>query len=264
MRHVVYFLGLSLGAAVLGCSSSTTDTTTIVRPQLIAVSPDDFKVKLSAADAKLMHSYVATLFDVTPAADGSVPNPGFQLASSPPTSSSLPVTFSFVITNHTYLAQVDAYEDAPVGGLDAGAADAGTADTGAADTGAADTGAGGAGAGEAGVAGAGAGEAGAGDAGAAGGPDAGVVPQIAPAAPGGRLQFDEKNGAYVAPRWVFTCGGYPPTPDGGSVGGAAAVGEDFPAGAAGDDGSFPPGIIAYDGYTQTTNDCRIGLPPVTN
>ncbi len=50
-----------------------------------------------------------------------MPDPGFQLASSPATSSLLPVAFSFVVTTHRYLAQVDAYEDAPVGGLDAGA-----------------------------------------------------------------------------------------------------------------------------------------------
>ncbi|HEY1532922.1 MAG TPA: hypothetical protein VGF76_02855 [Polyangiaceae bacterium] len=211
MRHVLYFLGLSLGAAALGCSSSTTATTTIARPELVAVTPDDFVNELSAADAKRVQSYVATLFDVTPAADGGVPSLGFQLASSPPTSPSLPVTFSFVITNHAYLAQVDAYEEAP-----------------------------------------------------AGGPDAGAATHIAPASSGGRLQFDEKNGARVTPRWVFTCGGYPPTPDAGSFGGAAAMGEDFPAGAAGDDGAFPPGIVAYDGFTQTLHDCRPGLPPVTN
>ncbi len=51
---------------MLGCSSSTTDTTTIVRPQLIAVSPDDFLDALSAADRGQVQSYVATLFDVTP------------------------------------------------------------------------------------------------------------------------------------------------------------------------------------------------------
>jgi hypothetical protein len=219
MRHVLYFFGLSLGAAALGCSSSTAATTAIPRPQLVAISPDDFVNELSAADAKLMHSYVATLFDVTPAADGSVPNPGFQLASSPPTLPSLPVTFSFVITNHAYLAQVDAYEAAPPEGPDGGAA---------------------------------------------GSPDSGGTTHIAPASEGGRLQFDETNGAYMAPRWVFTCGGYPPTPDAGSFGGAAAMGEDFPAGAAGDDGAFPPGLIAYDGITQTIHDCRLGLRPVTN
>ncbi len=211
MRHVLYFLGLSLGAVALGCSSSTTDTTTITRPQLVAVSPDDFLNVMRVADASRVQSYVATLFDVTPGANGISPNPGFQLASSPATSPLLPVTFSFVITSHFYLAEVDAYTQA----LQADPADSNTR-------------------------------------------------YIVPSSAGGRLQFDNK-GARVTPGWVFTCGGYPTSPgDGGSFGGAAAVGEDFPAGAAGDDGSFPPGIIAYDGYTQTTNDCRIGLPPVTN
>src|SRR5882724_2417147 len=116
MRHVLYFLGLSLGVVALGCSSSAVNTTVIVRPELVAVSPDDFLNELSTTDAEAVHSYVATLFDVTPAADGGVPNPGFQLASSPPSSPSLPVTFSFVITAHRYLAQVDAYMDAPAGG----------------------------------------------------------------------------------------------------------------------------------------------------
>jgi hypothetical protein len=274
MRHAIYFLGLSLGAAALGCSSSTATTTTIARPELVAISPDDFVNELSAADKGMVHSYVATLFDVTPAADGGVPNPGFQLASSPPTALSLPVTFSFVVTNHTYLAQVDVYEGAPPGGPDAGAAGdadagaAGGADAGAAGTsegGAAGTPEGGA-AGNGGAAGApegGAASDGAGSPDDAGSPDAGVVTHIAPSAPGGRIQFDE-HGIRVTPRWVFTCGGYPPTPDGGSVGGAAAVGQDFPAGAPGDDGSFPPGIIAYDGLTQTLHDCRLGLRPVTN
>ena len=193
----------------LGCSSNTAATTVIVRPQLVAVEPDDFLSALPRGDVDLVQSYVATLFDVTPAADGGSPSP-FQLASSPPTPPLLPVSFSFVITSHAYLAQVDAYDRAPQTGADDPAAR-----------------------------------------------------QIAPSTPGGRLQFN-KDGARVAPRWVFTCGGYPPSSDGGSSGGAAAVGEEFPGGAAGDDGTFPPGIVAFDGVTQTAHDCRVGLPPVTN
>jgi hypothetical protein len=221
MRHVVYFLGLSLGAAALGCSSSTTATTTIVRPKLVEVSPDDFLKDLSAPDASQVQSYVATLFDVTPAADGSVPTPEFQLASSPPTAPSLPVTFSYVLTSHRYLAQVDAYGPPPPPSRPV-------------------------------------------DRAPQTGPDDPVATHIAPSASGGRLQFD-KGGVRVAPRWVFTCGGYPTSPgDGGSFGGAPAVGEDFPAGAAGDDGTFPPGIVTFDGITQTAHDCRLGLPPVTN
>ena len=203
---------------MLGCSSSTTDTTVIVRPELVSVEPDDFLNTMRVADADLVQSYVATLFDVTPGADGSSPSPGFQLASSPPTPPLLPVTFAYVITSHRYLAQVDVYDRSPQTG-----------------------------------------------------PDDPVASHIAPSSDGGRLQFD-KAGARVTPRWVFTCGGYPASPgDGGSYGGAGSVGEEVPAdaGAAGnaasaDEGNLPPGILTYDGITQTAHNCVPGLPPATN
>jgi hypothetical protein len=210
MRHVVYFLGLSLGALALGCSSSTTDTTVIVRPELVAVSPDDFLGALPAADAAQVQSYVATLFDMSLGSDGGVMN--FQLASSPATSSLLPVTFAFVVTSHRYLAEVDAYTQAS------------QAD-----------------------------------------PNNPQAPYIAPSAPGGRLQFDQ-NGKRVAAAWHVTCGGYAATPgDGGSYGGAGSVDEVVPAdaGAAGAT-DFPPGVLTYDGITQTTHHCVVGLPPGTN
>jgi hypothetical protein len=201
MRLVPYFLGLGLSVVALGCSSSTTATTTIARPELVSVSPDDFVGSVGCGSAPdQVQSYVATLFDVTPGADGSLPDPGVQLASSAPTSCLQPVTFSYVVTAHRYLAQVDAFNVAPG--------------------------------------------------------------EITPLAPGGRLQFD-KNQQRVAPLWTYTCGGYPATPgDGGSFGGAGSLGESA-AGAAGAD-EFPPGILTYDGITQTTHDCRAGLPPVTN
>src|SRR5882724_3491393 len=110
MRLVPYFLGLSLSVVALGCSSSTTATTTIARPELVSVSPDDFVGSPGCgSDPAHVQSYVATLFDVTPGADGSTPEPGAQLASSAPTSCLLPVTFSNVVTGHRYLAQVDAF-----------------------------------------------------------------------------------------------------------------------------------------------------------
>jgi hypothetical protein len=215
MRHVLYLVGLSLGIVTLGCSSSAADTTVIVRPELVAVSPDDFLRGLACGSgADDVQSYVATLFDISPEADGSVPSPGFQLASSPPTSCLLPVTFSFVLTTHRYLAEIDAYDRAPQTSADAS-----------------------------------------------------VTAGIAPSAPGGRLQFDEK-GALVKPRWTFTCGGYPATPgDGGSYGGAGSLGEVVPGdgGAAGEGTvDFPPGILTYDGLTQTTHNCQVGLPPASN
>jgi len=53
------------------------------------------------------------LFDVTPAADGAVPEPGIPLASSPPTTCLQPVAFAFVVAGRRYLAEVDAYREDP-------------------------------------------------------------------------------------------------------------------------------------------------------
>jgi len=120
-------LGLVL-AAPFACSSSTTTTTAVVRPELVAVDPKDFLGRVpcqapgaAATDAgaevppdpDAAHSYVATLFDVTPAADGAVPELGVPLASSPPTTCLQPVTFAFVVAGRRYLAEVDAYREAP-------------------------------------------------------------------------------------------------------------------------------------------------------
>jgi hypothetical protein len=237
MRNVPYFLGFSLGIVALGCSSSATDTTTIARPELVAVSPDDFLGELRCGDGQVL-SYVATLFDVTPGSDGGVPEPGFQLASSPPTSCLLPVTFSDVITDHRYLAQVDAYTYPAQADLaDAGSAGAGSAGAGSADAGSAD--------------------AGSADAGSA---DAGS-PYLVPSAPGARLQLDQA-GARVAPSSTITCGDYPPTfVDGGSYGsyggaGALSYGKAGAAGAA----EGLQSLQAYDGITQTAHDCQAGTP----
>jgi len=262
MRHVPYFLGLSLGVLALGCSSSATTTTVIVRPELVAVSPDDFLGALQPTEASQVHSYVATLFDVSPDTEGSVRDPGFQLASSPATSYLLPVTFSFVITGHRYLAQVDVYDLALQSSADAGNS-AGGADAGNS-AGGADAGnsAGGADAGNS------AGGADAGD--SAGGADAGdsagapTKLYIVPSTAGGRLQFDT-SGNLATPLAHLICGGYPATPgDGGSFGGAGSLGaeEVIEAGTAGPDSStptkiiaLPPGVLTYDGITQTAHNC---------
>jgi hypothetical protein len=122
-------LGLA-SLASLACSSTPTTTTAVARPQLVAVDPDDFlgdipciptPVKVDAGDAAVIdpddpdaaRSYVATLFDVTPDIDGGVPDPGTPLASSPPTTCTQPVTFSFVVAGRRYLAEVDAYDQKP-------------------------------------------------------------------------------------------------------------------------------------------------------
>ncbi len=116
MRAAFQFLGFSLGLAALACGSSSTSTTTITRPRLVAVSPEDFLGDLGCGeDPGQVQSYVATLFDVTPLASGAAPDPGYQLPSSPPTSCSLPATFSFVVAGHRYLAQVDGYDQPPLG-----------------------------------------------------------------------------------------------------------------------------------------------------
>ncbi|MEI9940452.1 MAG: hypothetical protein WDO69_24830 [Pseudomonadota bacterium] len=132
MRFAPYLFCLGLAAlAPFACSSTTTTATAVVRPQLVAVDPADFLGAVpcvappdddsvdadtdvdcgAKSDPSAAQSYVATLFDVTPAADGGVPDPGTPLASSPPTSCRIPVTFAFVVAGHRYLAEVDAYRE---------------------------------------------------------------------------------------------------------------------------------------------------------
>lgn len=124
MRFAPFFICLGLASlAPFACSSSTTATTTIERPELVAVDPADFLGTVRcvgkseddevARDPNAARSYVATLFDVTPGPDGGIPNPGTPLASSPPTSCQVPITFTYVAPGHRYIAQVDAYREAP-------------------------------------------------------------------------------------------------------------------------------------------------------
>jgi len=103
---------LLLGLAGLACTSTAT-TTTITRPELVQVLPEDFLGTQHCGQGPgLVGSYVATLFDVTTDSSGKpLPETGFPLPSSPPTSCELPVTFSYVLANHSYRAEIDAYED---------------------------------------------------------------------------------------------------------------------------------------------------------
>jgi len=115
MRFVPYLLALSLGPVLAACSSSTATTDVIPRPELVAVDPNDFLGTLKCGtESGNVQSYVATLFDVTPPADGgaapTIDNGGVALASSPATACTLPVTFSYVAAGRRYLAAVDAYD----------------------------------------------------------------------------------------------------------------------------------------------------------
>ena len=111
--------------ALFACGSTPSTATAVARPQLVAVDPDDILGSVRCAppledvsadavvDLTAARSYVATLFDVTPTSDGGTPDPGIPLASSPPTTCLMPVTFSFVVTGHRYVAEVDAYHQRP-------------------------------------------------------------------------------------------------------------------------------------------------------
>ncbi|MEO8900476.1 MAG: hypothetical protein ABI488_02535 [Polyangiaceae bacterium] len=242
MRHVPYFFRLSsglllAGLAGLGCSSSSTDVNTILRPELVAVAPEDFLGTLAlgcGTGPGQVQSYVATLFDVTPADDGG-PIPVFQLASSPPTSCQSAVTFGFVVTSHRYIAQIDAYDHPTPDQADAAEPGAG----------------------------------GASSSGSAANEGAAPSTPITPTALGSRLMQDPNN-VRVTPRWNFTCGGYAAARvDGGAntYGGAPSVNEGDDQDVAGEAGqaaraaSDNPlvGVLTYDNLTQTVHDCRVGL-----
>jgi hypothetical protein len=119
MRFLAHALALSFGSLLLACSSTTT-TTTIVRPELVQVAPEDFLGALQCGSAKgMVGSYVATLFDVTTDGNGNpLPETNFPLPSSPPTSCDFPVTFSFVLADHAYRAEIDAYDRLAATGSD--------------------------------------------------------------------------------------------------------------------------------------------------
>lgn len=228
MRLVLLSFELSLGCLLLACSSTPASTTTITRPELVAVDPADFlgTVQCGAPpdlvdggdggeggdggggdeqlDPNKVYSYVATLFDVTAASDGgTTPENGFPLPSSPPTSCLFPVTFSFVTAGHRYRAEIDGYNR--------------LAQSSAED----------------------------------------MNPEhIKAVSRGGRLQED--GAGHVAPRWKAAYSGYPPTLDLDAGADAGDAGTD--AGNVGD--AAPPGVISYDTLTSTVHNCPGGLQPV--
>lgn len=225
MRFAPYLFCLGLAVlAPLACSSSPSTTTTVVRPQLVAVDPDDFMGNIPCegprdpdTDANIprnpnaVHSYVATLFDVTPEeADGGARDPGVPLASSLPTTCKQQVTFAYVVANHRYLAEVDAYHEEPE--------------------------------------------------------------ELSAISLGSRLV--NVNGARAIPGWaVAVCGGYPPSPAGGTgSGGGGGTGGGTGGGGTGGGGTGgisesatserPPGVISYADVTQTPHNCRPVLEPL--
>lgn len=127
MRFAPYFLALCAGLGLLACSSSSATTAAIVRPQLLSVLPEDFLGSLrcspdfetggdggapSESDASgelVVKSYVAKLTDVTTTEDGGIVN--FVLPSSPATPCTQPVTFSYLVTTHFYIAHIEAYTE---------------------------------------------------------------------------------------------------------------------------------------------------------
>lgn len=226
MRFASYSLALSAGLGLLGCSSSSAPTTSIVRPQLLAVLPEDFlgpvrcspdfgsmgdagsgddggssanEPQPSVAGEPTARSYVATLSDVTPKDDGSIVP--FDLASSPPTRCTQPVTFSFLITNHDYVAHVEAYTES--------------------------------------------------------------AEALTPYGAGSPLLVDA-NGQRVRPRWSADCRAYPPSPAAGGAGGAG--GSSAGGAGAGAGGTLAqggtPGVQIFDTVTQTPHDCGVGLAPI--
>jgi hypothetical protein len=229
MRFVPLLCALGLGFELAGCSTSSA-TAVITRPELMAVSPDDFLGDLRCADdpglapgadkARLVGSYVATLFDVTfiDTAEAGLEN-GFPLPSSPATSCEFPVTFGLVQDTHRYRAQIDAFVQPARSGpndTDGGQdTDAGQMD---------------------------------------GGADL-QASAIVAVTEGGRPQKNDRGP--VKPRWTATCTRYPFTPDAGAgTGGApgADAGADVGAGGL-------PGVQSRDAITVYVNNCGKGLEP---
>jgi hypothetical protein len=100
------------GLLPLGCSSSSSDTTTESQT-LIGIDPANF-VASNACGNQLM-SYVATLYDDTGAAglsDSGVSAGSFLVASSPPKSCSEAMVFSNVVKEHAYRVDLQGYTQA--------------------------------------------------------------------------------------------------------------------------------------------------------
>jgi len=215
---------LALAVVVpFACSSPTSTATTVVRPELIAVDPDDFMghVKCEAPpvpveegaggttdapvarDPDAVHSYVATLFDVTDGSGGSggAPKHPIPLASSGPTTCVQQATFAFVVQYRRYIAEIDAYHEEPN--------------------------------------------------------------ELHPISPGSRVMNKADGSRAIRGWNVAVCGGYPPSPGSGGAGGGGAGGggggEDASVGGGGVSGGGLPGIISYPSITQTPHNCSAVL-----
>ena len=91
-------------AACCACTSSGSGSS-YSTPTLVTVSPAAFgRGVLCAGLPGAWKSYVATLTDVT------FPDKPFVLASSNPTPCTMPVSFSWVVPGHKYIADIDGYE----------------------------------------------------------------------------------------------------------------------------------------------------------
>ena len=103
------------GAPACTTTSSSADEVSVT---LVSVRPSDFAGQVPCGNAQgAWKTWVATLIDVTHTGEP------FTLASSIPASCSMPIAFSYVIPEHRYVAEIDAYDRddlVPYGGASSG------------------------------------------------------------------------------------------------------------------------------------------------
>ena|GEM_PF-683491 len=103
-RHLPGVGTIALLALLCACSSSGGNSQ-VPSPTLVTVSPNTFGKGVLCGDIEgAWRSYVATLTDVTD------PDKPFVLASSNPSTCIMPISFSWVIPGHKYVADIDGYE----------------------------------------------------------------------------------------------------------------------------------------------------------
>ncbi len=118
LRRLLITLPLALvcsGAPACTTTSSSADDVSVT---LVSVRPSDFAGHVPCGNAQgAWKTWVATLIDVTHTGEP------FTLASSIPASCSMPISFSYVIPGHRYVAEIDAYDRddlVPYGGTSSG------------------------------------------------------------------------------------------------------------------------------------------------